>query len=127
VDLSQPGWQVRRGQAVWLTSSQGTELAGDLLLASRPDGQILLEMTKASWPLVVVRLTSRTWQFESASTGQRRSGRGAPPPRSAWLVLPRCLTGTPPPTGWDFTREAGDGWRLQHRRTGELIYGFLIP
>jgi hypothetical protein len=127
VDLTRPGWQVRRGQAVWLASSQGTELAGDLLFASHPDGQIILEFTKASWPLVVVRVTSNGWQFNSASTGQSRSGRGSPPSRSAWLVLPRCLAGAPAPTGWKFAHESQEGWRLEHRRTGEQVYGFLLP
>ena len=126
-DLTQPGWQVRRGQAVWLTSHHGTELAGDLLFASHPDRHSLLEFTKASWPLVLVRLTPDAWKLESDSTGQRHSGRGSPPPRSAWLVLPLCLAGKPPPAGWHFSRDSANGWTLSHHRSGEQLSGYLLP
>jgi hypothetical protein len=127
VDLTLPGWELHRGQAVWHSPDKSTELAGDLLVASRPDGHALLEFTKASWPLVVVRITPDAWQLESAATGQRRSGRGTPPARSAWLVLPRCLAGAPAPKGWSFTREPDNGWTLEHPRSGESLHGYLLP
>jgi hypothetical protein len=126
-DLSQPGWQLRHGQALWLPSFQGTEVAGDLLLASRSDGHALLEFTKASWPIVLVHLTSKSWRLEAGSTGQRYSGRGPPPARSAWLVLPRCLAGEPAPAGWSFTPDTEEGWELTHHRTGEQIRGYFLP
>lgn len=126
VDLAQPGWQLHHGQAVWRHAHQGTELAGDLLVASRPDGHTVLEFTKASWPMVVVRLTPNAWQLESASTGRRHSGRGSPPARSAWLVLPDCLAGLPPPAGWHFA-PTEEGWALEHPRTGEQLHGYLLP
>jgi hypothetical protein len=126
-DLSQPGWQLRRGQALWLPSRQGTELAGDLLFADQADGRAVLEFTKASWPLILVQVSPQSWLLESVSTGQRHSGHGTPPARSAWLVLPRCLAGEPPPAGWRFSSGPEEGWSLTHPRTGEQIRGYFLP
>src|SRR5687768_6419551 len=52
VDLAQPGWQVRQGQAVWTTGVSGPELAGELLWATHPDGRFVLQFLKT--PITMV-------------------------------------------------------------------------
>src|SRR5687767_15391395 len=52
VDLTQPGWQVRQGQAVWRPSANGPELTGELVWAAHPDGRFLLQFFKT--PITMV-------------------------------------------------------------------------
>jgi hypothetical protein len=122
-----PGWNVRRGQAVWRSTHSSVQLAGELVYASNPDGQILIEFTKTPLPLVVVRITSVAWQLEFIADDHRFTGPGQPPPRSAWLVLPQCLNNHTAPPGWIFNIDADNNWFLGNPRTGEQLDGYLLP
>jgi hypothetical protein len=40
IDLAEPGWTVRVSAAVWHPPGNAPELAGELLVASHPDGRL---------------------------------------------------------------------------------------
>src|SRR5688572_11265650 len=63
-NLSEPGWTVREGQAVWRPKTGAPEIAGELLLASHRNGETWLQFTKTPLPLVVARITTNRWQIE---------------------------------------------------------------
>src|SRR5213593_2130154 len=51
-NLSEPGWRIREGQAVWRPKIEAPEIAGELLVATHPNGQTFLQFTKTPLPLV---------------------------------------------------------------------------
>jgi len=127
VDLSEPGWRLRRGQAVWKPASHRPELAGELLIASHPDGRGFIEFSKTPFPLVVAGFSGQAWQIQFGSGRRRLTGRGEPPAKSAWLLLPRALTGAAPPAGWRFLPSDPGSWLLENAQTGESLRGYLRP
>lgn len=86
VDLTEPDWTVRRGQAVWQPAEGQPELAGDLLVAWRRDGTGLVQFSKL-WLLVEARQEPGRWRLEYPSAGRRREGRGEAPAGLAWFEL----------------------------------------
>jgi hypothetical protein len=126
-DLSQPGWNVRQGQAVWRTESGGPEIAGELLVAISSDGRSFVQFTKVPLPLVQAQATSRFWQIEFAAEGKRHSGRGAPPSRLVWFQLVRALNGNEPAGGWRFAPKPDGHWHVEQLSTGEILEGYLAP
>jgi hypothetical protein len=124
VDLSGPGWLVTQGQAVWRSHHDQPEIAGDLLLASGPEGRFLVQFTKTPFPMVVAQRSGRTWEFRVPLEKRRYSGWGTPPARLIWLHLPELLGGAVAPKGWRWERQ-GQQWRAENYRTGEVLEGFL--
>ena len=126
VDLSQPGWTMRQGQAVWKANADAPEIAGELLLATHPQRGMVLQFLKTPFPVVVAQTSAGAWKI--AFSGEREfAGRGEPPDRISWFRLGAALEGRDLTRGWSF-RKAGDrNWRLQNERTGEFIEGYLAP
>jgi hypothetical protein len=124
VNLSQPGWTVRQGQAVWRPAGTTTEVAGEILVATSTNGAAFLQFSKTPFPLVVAQLSSNDWQIEFSTENKRFSGRGNPPSRLIWLWLGRMLLGEPPPKNWSW-RLDNNGWRLENRATGEAVEGYF--
>ncbi len=127
MDLTAPGWTIRRGQAVWRARSGAPELAGELLVATRTNDDLFLEFSKPPLPVVALQATAGVWSIHFSSRHRSFRGRGVPPARSAWMVLPRCLAGQASPAGWTFQRAGQDGWRLSRRGSGEYLEGYLSP
>jgi hypothetical protein len=127
VNLKEPGWTVQQGQAVWRTKQDAPEIAGELIVAENPDGRSFVQFTKTPLPFVVALTTSNSWQIQFVPENKTFSGRGKPPTRLAWLYLPRCLEGQPPPRSWKWQRTENDGWRLENWVTGQSLEGFLNP
>jgi hypothetical protein len=127
VNLSEPGWQLREGQAIWKMKKSSPELAGEILLATRPDGRAYLQFTKTPFPFVIAQLTTNVWQFELPTQNRRYSGPGKGPARMPWLRLPGLLRGEPPPAGWQWRVPEQNHWRLEKPSSGEFIEGFLEP
>jgi len=127
VNLSEPGWQVREGQAVWRAKRDAPEIAGEILLATRPDGRAFVQFTKTPFPFLIAQSRTNTWQAELPTQNRRYSGRGKPPKRLIWLYLPLILTGAAPPKGWEWQELEGGRWRLENRRTGEALEGYFTP
>src|SRR5262245_18817946 len=124
-DFSEPGWTTRQGQAIWRAKAGAPEIAGELLLATHADGRTFLQFTKTPIPLIIARTTGQSWQVEFVAENRTVAGRGDPPARLGWLQVGRCLFGFSPPKCWAF-EQTGDGrWRLENRRTGELLQGYL--
>ena len=126
-DLSQPGWQVRQGQAVWKPNEKAPEIAGELVWAAHPDGRFLLQFLKTPITLVEAQGSNERWQISFPARGRTiRGSRGrSPSERLGWLYLARALRGHDI-NGWTFTR-TGEHWKLTNSRTGEMIEGYLRP
>src|SRR4051812_19452341 len=73
-NLSEPGWTVRQGQAVWREKKDASGIAGELLLATRP-GRTFLQFTKTPFPFVIAQTGTNSWQMESPAENRRYSGR----------------------------------------------------
>jgi hypothetical protein len=124
-NLSDPGWTIREGQAVWRRNSQAPEIAGDLLVATHRNGETFLQFTKPPLPFVVARITTNRWHIEFVTERRQFSGRGEPPSRLGWLHLARCVSGSIPPAKWHWVKLPDDRWRLENPSSGETFEGFL--
>ena len=123
-NLSEPGWTVQQGQALWTPKRNATEIAGELVVATRSDGRTLLQFIKTPFPLVIAQTTSNLWQIEIPPQNRVVAGRGTPPSRAGWLQLARALSGKPVAPAWHFGRDGSD-WRLENPRSGEVVSGYL--
>src|ERR1051325_3282513 len=120
-NLSEPGWAIREGQAVWRPKKEGPGIAGELLVASQRNGETFLQFTKTPLPFVVARTTTNGWQIEFVARHREFSGYGQPPTLFGWLHLARCVAGTAPPPEWRWEKFADDRWRLENRISGETL------
>jgi len=127
VNLAEPGWQVRQGQAVWQMPGKRPELAGDLTLAINPDGRCFLEFAKGPFPFVRAKCGAARWEVEFPSERRGFAGGGAPPRRLAWLQVCLGLAGKEPRGPWHFERRADGSWRLDNPRNRESVEGYLLP
>lgn len=127
VDLTGPGWKSDLGQAVWHPRPDAPELAGELLVATNPQGDFLLSFSKPPMELVIARRTGSFWRVDFPAEQRCFGGRGRASPRLLWLHLPGALAGEELPPALHFESDAGGGWRLSNPRTGETLQGFLAP
>ncbi len=127
IDLSASGWVTRSGQAVWVSGKEAPEIAGDLIVSTRPGGESFVQFTKTPLPFVTARTTSNTWQITFVPRNRTYSGHGAPPARLIWFALPRFVSGAPPAKPWQWQPQANGGWRLSNPATGESLEGYLAP
>ena len=125
VDLSAQGWRIQEGQAVWRHEQDTPEIAGELLVATHPDGHALVQFSKNPFPMIVAQRTSRSWEVQVPTANRRYSGPGTPPSRLFWLYLPEILRGAAPPGNWTWKNLGNGWWRLANSRTGESLEGFL--
>jgi hypothetical protein len=126
-DLSEPGWTVLQGQAVWRPKSTAPEIAGDLLVATNVDGSTFVQFTKTPLPIAVGQTTTNSWKIHFVPKDKTYSGHGHPPTKIVWLHLPKDLAGSKPPRFWHFTKKEGGSWLLQEHFTGESLEGYLTP
>ncbi len=126
VNLQEPGWTLREGQAVWHLPKSSREIAGDVMLASRPDGRAFVQFSKPPFPLVIAQMTTNRWEVEFPPQSRRYAGHGKPPKRLIWLYLPRVLAGQPPPKGWTW-RQDSSGWHLENPAQHESLDGYFNP
>jgi len=126
-NFSDPGWKIQQGQAVWRAKKDSPEIAGELLLATNPDGRTVLQFTKTPFPFVIAQTTPQSWQLEIPAQNKKYSRPGKPPVRVGWFHLPPALKGIAPPKPWSFEKTGAENWRLENKSTGEMIEGFLTP
>jgi hypothetical protein len=124
VNLQEPGWTVRQGQAVWHLEHGTREIAGDLVIANAPDDRSFVQFSKSPFPLVIAQSNASQWAVEFPPRNKHYAGRGHPPLRLIWLYLPRVLAGKPPPTGWIWRRDNTE-WHLENPSTGESLEGYF--
>lgn len=125
LDINKPGWTVRQGQAVWKSKAAAPEIAGELVLATKPDGSSFLQFTKTPLPFVVAQTTSDSWQIQFVPENRTFSARGKPPARLLWLQLPRCLLGQCDEKRFEFSTLKSGNRFLRDRKTGESIEFYL--
>jgi hypothetical protein len=125
VDLRQPGWHVREGQVIWRHSAQLPELAGELLVATHADGRWLVQFSKTPFLLVSAQGDATQWQLNYAARRRVFQGQWLPPPKYAWLAFYRALEGHRLAPEWQVSHDGKGNWRLENRRTGETIAGYL--
>lgn len=121
VNLQEPGWTIRQGQALWTREQGAQEIAGEILVASRPDGSAFVQFTKNPFPLVTAQNTPTRWQVETPTEGKRYSGRGNPPKRLLFLYVPRALAGRSLPSGWTWEHLPNGGWLLANPDSGQSL------
>lgn len=126
-NLKEPGWTVRQGQAVWTHKRGGEGIAGDIIVATRPDGQAFVQFSKGLFPVFVGQLTARAWSISIPPQNLRYSGHGQPPKRVLLLYLPRVLSGLPPPRHWTWQRVGEGGWKLENQSSGESLEVYFNP
>ena len=127
VNLAEPGWRVREGQAVWQMPGKRPELAGELTLAANVDGRCFLEFTKGPFPLVRAECGDSRWEIEFPPQKLFFAGGGMPPKRLAWLQVCRGLAGKEARAPWRFARRADGSWRLDNAHGKETVEGYLQP
>jgi hypothetical protein len=71
VNLTEPGWIVHQGQAVWKLPGGKHDIAGDVLVAIGPEGKSLVQFSKSPFPLVIGQETSNRWQVEFPPQNKR--------------------------------------------------------
>ena len=125
LDLTRPGWTMLRGQAVWCPRQGNPGVAGEIMLATNLDGTTFVQFTKSPLPLAVAQETATGWQVEFPLQHLRYTGRGTPPARLVWFILPAAYSGVPVPSPWIWQRLDGDSWHLQNSRSGESLEGFF--
>jgi hypothetical protein len=123
VNLSEPGWTTRQGQAVWQTGKNGPQIAGELLFASRPDGSTFMQFTKTPFPFAIAQTTTNAWEIEFPPQNLRFAHPGKPPARIVWFQLAHALTGKPPAKGWTWKNSDGN-FELKNS-SGESLEGYL--
>ena len=138
-DLSGPGWTVRQGQAVWNTPRQKTfapphaeappprrppEIAGDLIVATRPDGSAFVQFSKTPFTLATAQMSPTGWQIEFPPQNRHYARPGKPPARIVWFQLANALTGKRVAKNWTWQGSA-DKFRLEDPASGESLEGFL--
>lgn len=123
VNLSEPGWDVRQGQALWRSHQDAPEIAGELLAATR-DGESFVQFTKTPFPFAVAQTTTNGWRAEFPTENRSFSAPGSPPARIIWFQLARALTGKPLAKDW-LWQKTDAGWRLHNRSTGESLEGYF--
>lgn len=122
-----PGWRVREGQALWRPRKGYPELAGDLVVASHPDGSCAIDFAKTPLSLVSAQITRAHWLIRFPAGQMEFSGRRHPSTRFLFLYLHAALTGEALPGPLRFARKPDGGWRLENTRSGETLEGFLSP
>ena len=121
VDLDEPGWKVTYGQALWKPGMDKPSLAGDLIAARHTNGDILINFAKPPIPIFTARTAGDLWQLVFVEKGKSYAGRGFPPKRFVWFLLPDLLAGAAAPEGWEMMERSADRVSLSNRKTGEEI------
>lgn len=124
VNLSEAGWKIFQGQAVWQTKRDMLGISGEILLAEKSDGQTFVQFTKTPFPFVVAQSTTNAWQLEFPAQNKSYAARGKTPSRVIWFQLPRAVRGSVLPANWSW-RDSHNNWRLENNSTGELLEGYF--
>jgi hypothetical protein len=129
VNLTDPSWTVRQGQALWRPNKEAPEIAGELLVAFNHRGSAFLQFTKTPLPFVIAHRSPGKWQIESALKKKSYRGPGRPPSRISWFILlERLEKGTNlTNSAWSWHTDPDGSWQMENKRSGERLEGFLQP
>ncbi len=121
VDLHDPQWTVWEGQALWTPRKGLTALAGDLIVARNPKGDVLVSFSKSPFPIFTAQTSGSLWRIDFIDKGRSYSGIGRPPRKFVWFRLPDLLEGAAPPKHWMAGTRTARELVLINRKTGEKI------
>jgi hypothetical protein len=124
-NLSEQGWTIRHGQAVWRRARGAPEIAGELLVGTRTNGDALVQFNKTPFPVVIVQKTSTQWQIQAPTQNETHVGPGNPPGRVIWFRLAEALTDGTLPQPWLWRTDLS-GWSLENRASGESLSGYFL-
>jgi hypothetical protein len=124
VNLSEPGWNVRQGQAIWRPKKDAPEIAGELLAATRADGSAFVQFTKTPFPFAVAQMSPRGWQIEFPPQNKHFAAPGSPPARIIWFQLADALLGKQMAKGWAW-QNSETNWQLKNSASGESLEGYF--
>ena len=124
VNLSEPGWTVQQGQAVWHPPGNAPEITGDLLFATRADDSTFIQFTKTPFPFAIAQSTPTGWQIEIPPQNLRYARHGHPPARIIWFQMANALKGKPLAKGWQW-KNSDTNWHLENSSSGESLEGYL--
>jgi hypothetical protein len=124
VNLSEAGWKLQQGQALWQIKGNAPEIAGEILFARHPDGRTVLEFSKSPIPFVNVQTSNTLWQIEFVPQQKHYSGKGSPTPRLIWVHLSRGLAGEKLSEPLKFESASGD-FTIENKKLGEKVTGYL--
>lgn len=125
MDFSGPDWVVRQGQAVWKPDAKAAGVAGELLVASNPDGRRVVQFTKTPLPFLVAQRTTNGWQMQIIPKNKTLSGRGEPPLRLIWLHLPDGLERRHDNSKFNHASKPDGTFSFWNVATDESLEGFL--
>ena len=123
-DLKAPGWTIREGQVLMKRNAHEPEIAGEILVATRPDGRAFVQFSKNPFTLAIAQSTRKGWQVEQPTEKKFYSGHGKPPHRLILLYLPRMMTGEPPPKGMTYEK-VNDGYRVVNQKNGASLEAYF--
>lgn len=96
-------------------------------MASHEDGRCVIQFAKTPLPILMGQTSRTNWFIEFPAQKMSFAGRGTPPVRFSWLHLPAALAGKPLPAAISFQLKPEGRWRLENKRSGETLEGFLAP
>lgn len=126
-NLSEPGWKLREGQAVWRPKNTLPEIAGELRVAENPNGRQWLQFSKEPFAIVIAQRSPEQWQIQFVPQNKSLSAPGKPPLRIGWFQLLHALAGEELKSPWRWEKIGDENWRLENTKTGETLEGFLSP
>ena len=121
VDLEDPEWTIWQGQALWTPRSDRTAVAGDLIVARNPDGDVLISFSKSPFPIFTAQTSGRLWRIDFVDKGRSYYGIGRPPKKFVWFRFPELIEGAPAPKHWEVHDVEDGNWSMSNRKTGEKI------
>ena len=125
VNLSEPGWTLKEGQAVWRSKRNAPEIAGEIMVATGKDGGTFVQFTKTPFPFIIARTQTNSWQLEVPTRNKRYAAAGHPPERIIWFHLPQALAGLELQKPWSWQAKENQ-WRLENRSTGQSLEGYFV-
>lgn len=127
VDFSEPGWTVKRGQAVWTLADNEVEIAGTLLAGVRGVNETFVQFAKGPAVIAIARSDQLGWCLDVPMRNKTYAHRGRPPVRVVWFQLADALRNGTPRKGWTWTETANGNWTLRSDHTGECLEGVFTP
>lgn len=123
IDLSEPDWQERTGQAIW-KMPDAPLLSVDIHFAQSESGTSWLQLSKGGLPMATVTLNKPHWKLDGSMFGRVAQGRGTPPRQAGPAQLALLLAGRPVHRDWKVEHKA-DHLLLAREKSGERWEVFL--